>query len=335
MEIYLTHHGTKVSAKKGKLYIKLPTSEKRTFPINAVDSIIVFAKVSFSGNAIRKLLHLNIPTYFVTTTGKLLGTLQTFDIKNLPLRKKQYKFYFDEFNESKFYLAKYTVRAKIINSYRLMRRWLRARELKLNIEEIEDSYKTALYKLERTKMHDYEAIRGIEGFFAARYFSNMADLIPNTWKFYRRTKHPPTDPFNALLSFGYTLLFQRVYTFIVTKNLDPYFGFLHKIKYSNATLASDLMEEFRAPIIDSIALELVNKHKINPKFDFTKEQGKGYKMSRELIKKFITLLDKKLKRHYKTEHGELSYDDILIKKVNSFAKVIKGKAKNLYYFTIR
>ncbi len=336
MELYLTKHGTKVSAKNGKLYIKLPTGERKTYPINTIDALIIFSRASFSGYAIRKLMSLNIPVFFTTSTGKLLGTLQTYNIKNLPLREKQYNFYLSLFNETKFRLAKYTIKTKITNSYRMMRRWLRNKKLQENITEIEESYKNILYKLERIKIHDYDGLRGVEGYFASRYFSNIADLVPRTWNFYQRNKHPPKDPLNALLSFGYTLLFQRMYTYIIIKNLDPYFGFLHKIKYSNATLASDLMEEFRSPIIDSITLELINKHKVNPKLDFTKdEDSQGYKMSRELIKKYILLFNKKLASHYQTKEGELSYEDILRKKVNSFAKVLKNKQNNLYYFIIR
>jgi len=106
---------------------------------------------------------------------------------------------------------------------------------------------------------------GIEGSAARRYFSvfrhlisDQSDLPPLTG----RTRRPPTDPLNALLSFAYGLLRGMVHGAVETIGLDPHLGFLHGIRPGKPALALDLMEEFRSPLADRFVLSLVNRRQI-------------------------------------------------------------------------
>ena len=78
--------------------------------------------------------------------------------------------------------------------------------------------------------------------------------------FYKRKRRPATDPVNSLLSFGYTLLFNEISSFLDGVGFDPYIGFFHCLDYGRPSLAADLIEEFRAPIIDRLVLKLVNNN---------------------------------------------------------------------------
>ncbi len=100
--------------------------------------------------------------------------------------------------------------------------------------------------------------------------------------FEKRIRCPPTDPVNSLLSFGYTLLFYNVYSLLTEHNLNPYCGFFHSIRPGHPALASDLIEEFRAPVVDSLVIYLINSGTLEAK-DFThpKVPGSPYLLSNE------------------------------------------------------
>lgn len=109
-----------------------------------------------------------------------------------------------------------------------------------------------------------DGLRGLEGQGAALYFRGLdAAVLTEGFHFARRTRRPPLDPFNACLSFGYTLLLIRVETAILKAGLDPYMGALHSALRSAPALALDLMEPFR-PFVDRLVLRLVNRRQLDP-----------------------------------------------------------------------
>jgi CRISPR-associated protein Cas1 len=109
-----------------------------------------------------------------------------------------------------------------------------------------------------------EEVNGYEGAGAAQYFAALGQLVDPAFEFSHRTRQPPTDPVNSLLSLGYTLLFYNLYALIVARKLHPYVGHLHLLRDRHPALASDLIEEFRAPIVDSLVLYLVNSKIFTP-----------------------------------------------------------------------
>jgi len=101
-------------------------------------------------------------------------------------------------------------------------------------------------------------LMGLEGTAAAAYFGAFPHLLHNAFGFAGRVRRPPTDPVNALLSYGYTLLMHQVRSAIHTVGLDPYVGFLHAGRYGRPSLALDLMEEFRPVLVDSVVMRAIN-----------------------------------------------------------------------------
>ena len=102
-----------------------------------------------------------------------------------------------------------------------------------------------------------EALRGREGEGARRYFQAFGKLFESPFAFEKRSKRPPTDPTNSLLSLGYTLLHQNLYSLLELAGLHPHFGNLYTPRNDRPGLVSDLVEEFRAPIVDSLVVYLV------------------------------------------------------------------------------
>jgi CRISPR-associated protein Cas1 len=123
-----------------------------------------------------------------------------------------------------------------------------------------------------------DELLGFEGIGTREYFKVFGKLIkPKAFgfDFEKRTKRPPRDPVNALLSFGYSLLVGDMVSCLSTVGLDPYIGFYHSMKYGRPALALDLMEEFRPVIVDSLALSMLNKGMIVDK-DFKEKFGGVY-----------------------------------------------------------
>jgi len=104
-----------------------------------------------------------------------------------------------------------------------------------------------------------EGLMGIEGTSARGFFEAYSKLIKKEFEFKQRAYHPPPDPVNAMLSFGYMLLFNELSGLLEACGFDIYIGFLHSITYGRASLANDLMEELRSPVINRLVLYLINK----------------------------------------------------------------------------
>jgi CRISPR-associated endonuclease Cas1 len=102
----------------------------------------------------------------------------------------------------------------------------------------------------------------------------MQRLLNITEQYWTRTYHPPLDPVNAMLSFGYTLLFNNVFSLVLAEGLNPHLGNLHGAERAKAYLAFDLMEEFRSPIVDTVVMKLINQKVMKPS-DFTGNRRKA------------------------------------------------------------
>ncbi len=147
---------------------------------------------------------------------------------------------------------------------------------------------------------DMDALRGYEGKAATTYFQALGSLFTGAFKFEKRTKRPPTDPINSMLSLGYTLLNQNVSSFIQVLGLHPYFGNLHVKRDNHPALVSDLMEEWRAQLVDSLIAYLVNSEVFTfDDFTLPDEQG-GVYFQPQALKKFLKHWEEKL-------HSELTH----------------------------
>ena len=142
---------------------------------------------------------------------------------------------------------------------------------------------------------DLDTLRGYEGIAAARYFPAFGKLITNSaFSFSQRFRQPPIDEVNSLLSFGYTLLFNNVLSFIIAEGLSPYMGNFHYGEKQKPYLAFDLMEEFRSPIVDSLVLNVINHSLFKPNdFDVVASTG-GVYLGQSARKVFLKQFEKRM-----------------------------------------
>ncbi|MDD1695241.1 MAG: CRISPR-associated endonuclease Cas1 [Methanoregula sp.] len=137
---------------------------------------------------------------------------------------------------------------------------------------------------------------GIEGMATRLYYRALADIIPKPFGFHGRTRHPPRDPVNSLMSYGYGILYGVIRTALVKVKLSPFYGVLHADYRKQEPLVYDFIEEFRQPIVDRTVLTLINRHQIDPsQFSITPE---GCRINPDLKKKYAEAVLRRLDAKY-------------------------------------
>ncbi|MEW6418387.1 MAG: group II intron reverse transcriptase/maturase [Nitrospirota bacterium] len=322
--LYLLEQGTTLKKENERFIILKDKEVIKEIPAIKVDQILIFGNIQVSTQAMKFCLEENIPIILLSSRGKYFGTVESFKRTNVELHKKQ----FEKADDKKFTLeiGKATVRAKINNSKVLIQRYARKRP-RIAIDAEIKSMNILLEKLSSVSIND--ELIGIEGAASARYFSAFRTLIGNQWGFKRRQKQPPPDPVNSLLSYGYTLMFYNIYAIIRIHGLHPYVGFLHGIRQGHPSLVSDLMEEFRAPVVDAVVLNLILRGSLK-KDDFLipEDEGSLCLLKDEARKVFVKAFEGKM--NSSISHGgtgyQVDYRRCIDLQVQALRRVIEGKS---------
>jgi len=216
-------------------------------------------------------------------------------------------------------VAKAIASAKIRNTCTLLRRHLPRGEVLKELRWLLNKVNNAM---------TLDEVRGYEGAAAAKYFPLFASLLKDPMGFKSRKRQPPPDPVNSMLSFGYTLLFYNVFALIRSHGLHPYIGFFHGTRPGHPALASDLVEEFRAPIVESLVLYLVNSRILASKdFLLPKEEGLPCLLSDTARKIFIHHFEQKMNSPITHPHTnfKVDYRRCINLQVVEMARFIKGE----------
>ena len=200
----------------------------------------------------------------------------------------------------------------------------------------------SLNRMEEGKRQAHSAqgidqLLGIEGWTSKIYFGLYRRAFDPDWDFTKRTRRPPKDPVNAMLSLGYTLMGYAVISALEIVGLDPYLGFFHTEKYGRPALALDLVEEFRTPIVDSLVLSLANHHILEPD-DFERdEQGNRTWLGESGFRKYVRQFSRKMESEIKTRDLEraISYQKHLEVQARKLARYIQGQEETYQPFEIR
>ena len=183
---------------------------------------------------------------------------------------------------------------------------------------------------------DLAVLRGLEGVGSKAYFAVLRAGL--RWEgeqtFVKRNRRPPRDPVNALLSFGYQLLTQSIFTAVELVGLDPYAGFFHSETYGRPALVLDLVEEFRSLVVDSVVLRLINK-KMLKEGNFEIGENGGVYLDRRGLKIFFTQFSQRLQTNiYHPWAGRsLSYQKCMEIQARMLRKVVEGEREA--YLTMR
>ena len=264
--LFVTTQGSYLSQKGDTVLVRLENEEKLRVPIHTLGGIVCFGQVSCSPFLMGLCGEKNVTLSFLTENGRFLARVHGPVRGNVLLRREQYRQADDLHSSAK--VAKSIVTAKIANCRNVLLRATRDRpdnENNSQLTRASSLLRNLLDELDREL--SLELIRGKEGEAAKIYFDVFDHLITaNKDNFYLkdRNRRPPLDNTNALLSFLYTILVHDIESALETVGLDPAVGFLHRDRPGRASLALDLMEEFRSYFADRLALSLINRQQIKP-----------------------------------------------------------------------
>lgn len=252
--IHIREQRTVIRKRGGRIVLEKDKEMLRELPLIKVDSVAVYGNVQVTTQALSELLERGIPLTLYTINGRLKGRLVPETSRNVELRLKQYEWSVSE--ERSLAIAREIVAAKLWNSAEVVEDWLKhqwTRECRDAEARLREGAAQAL------QAENLDTLRGVEGAGAAAYFAALASANRSGLPFPGRVQHPATDPINALLSLGYTLLMAELRALAEGAGLEPHLGFLHRADYGRPSLALDLMEPFRAPVVDRLTLRLVNQ----------------------------------------------------------------------------
>lgn len=263
--IYVTIPETYLSLDGENVVILKEKQEIGRIPLHNIERIMTFGYMGVSPALMGKCVERRIELVFMTPYGKFLARVEGSINGNVLLRREQFRIADDK--DKSLEIARNMIIGKIYNSRQVLLRVLRDHELRVNQEVFRkkaDFLQEALQKCKDVK--DIDSLRGIEGECASIYFSLFDDMILQQKKefyFSVRSKRPPLDNVNALLSFSYSLCTSMCASALEAVGLDPYVGFMHTDRPGRWSLALDLVEEFRAWFCDRFVLMLINKKVVN------------------------------------------------------------------------
>lgn len=250
--------------------------------------LVVFGRIQVSTQVIQELCQRGIPISYLSTGGWFYGLTAGMTHKNVELRRRQYAVAADP--ARCLSLARRFVQVKIANCRTILRRnHTAAPELVLRDLKTDQQHAGEAELL--------EALLGIEGTAARRYFSEFGGMLKGEegatrFDFEGRNRRPPRDPVNAMLSLAYALLAREWTVTLQAIGLDPYLGFYHQPRYGRPALALDLMEEFRPLIADSVVLTAINNGEVRGT-DFIERMG-AVTMTPEGRRRFIATYERRM-----------------------------------------
>lgn len=320
--VYLTEQGSKLSKIDERLIVSRGNETLEEIPLIKVDQVIVMGKgVRVTTPAVFALARRGIELVYLTQRGGYVTRTRGRESKFARLRFRQALMVNDP--AATLPLAREIVRGKLLNQAALIQK--RAGQSGRRAVE---GIKKMIARLDRTK--DLEVLRGLEGQGAAVYFNAFRRLLRQDLSFRKRAYYPPTDPVNAALSFGYTLLLNQLVGAVQVVGLDPYLGFFHVIDYGRPSLALDLEEEFRPLIVDRLVLDLINGQKLEARH-FTRPPGrkKAVYLSDEGRPIFIAAYESLVNSAvvYPPTGKQNTYRRCFELQARQMARIVLGKAK--------
>ena len=270
-ESYLSLDGENVVVKQGE-------EETARFPLHVLEGILSFTYAGASPALIGACASRGIDLCFFSPNGKFLARIVGEERGNVLLRREQLRI--ADSDERSCFFAKNFILGKVYNGRWILERATRDHPQRVPVERLKAiSASMAEALVDIAQCNDGDTLRGLEGKCAQQYYSGFGSLIlqqQDAFAFKGRSRRPPLHPINAVLSFAYTLLARECAAALSAVGLDPYVGFLHRLRPGRRGLALDLMEELRPVYADRFVLSCINQKIITEKQVVRQESGAVY-----------------------------------------------------------
>lgn len=324
--LFVNENNAVIGVESNRCVVKYADGMRKMVPIETLESIAVLGNAQMTTQCVQECLRRGIPVAYFSKGGTYFGRLQSTGHVNTERQRRQCALYETQFALD---LARSIIYAKLKNQEVVLRRYEKSKEI-----SVKESLKMLHICKEKTERCQTTAeLIGYEGQGAKAYFDGLSVLIDQNFQFHGRNRQPPKDEFNSMISLGYSVLMNELYAKIEAKGLNPYFGFIHKDKEKHPTLASDMMEEWRAVIVDATVMSMINGHEIHKDDFITDVEEPGCYLTRNGIKVYLSKLERKLQ----TEVRYLNYADYAVSfrrgialQINTLARAIEEGDASLY-----
>ncbi|MCX7598514.1 MAG: CRISPR-associated endonuclease Cas1 [Armatimonadetes bacterium] len=320
--LYVVEHGATIARRGEQIVVQKEGEVLLETETSALSCIVLLETVQVTSQALTALLRAGVSFAFISPDGDLRGKLVPPVSRNAALRLAQ--FTRDRDPAFCLTLSKAIVAAKIENQRQVLLRHA------LDNPGPQDVLLAAASALDTAARKaaaapDLPHLLGAEGEAAAAYWAAFPHLLAaDGISFPGRRKRPPPDPVNAALSFGYTLLTDNLLSALDARGFDPWVGFLHSETYGHPCLALDLVEVFRAPVVDRFTVRLFNLRILTPDDFHPSEQG-GVRMTPDALRSFF--------RHWEQTILKLGLRNIIKDQVDHLARVYLGQDESFKPWT--
>ncbi len=322
--LYITDQGATLTRKGSRLLVRKKGQQIGLYRLKKIERIVLWGAIRMTPALRKLLLERGIDVLFFTSHGRFLGRMTGRTSGAIEDRFKQ--FLLHSRDDWKLGLARAWVYAKLSNTRHLLRNLLRRRpsqEGRIVVRKLRQLMKQC------HTASSIEAVRGYEGEGASLYFQVVGQLISEKdFRFSGRTRRPPRDRTNALLSLGYMLLLSRFVSRIEMFGLDVYLGALHALQNNRPSLALDMMEPFRPALVDAFVFEVIHRHRIQ-KEDFVvgRSPEQGPRLTDDGLKKFLRLWETRLNQpiHDIAEGQEVTWDSALTFQIRRYIRALRSE----------
>ncbi|MEM5803568.1 MAG: type I-B CRISPR-associated endonuclease Cas1b, partial [Candidatus Aenigmatarchaeota archaeon] len=311
---FINNHGSLKRSKNNIYFSRSDQNIKITIPVEKIDTIISYSRLSLSSGAISLLSRKKISLHFFNKYGFYRASFYPLKKYEGEILIKQVLNFLDQ--KKRLYLAKKFVEGSTKNIISNMKFYHKKGR---NLEGIIEKSK---YFLDLVEFQDtIEKLMSIEGNIRNLYYNSFNKILPEDFKFEKRTKNPPQDMINSMISFGNSILYSTITNEIYKTSLNPSISFLHEPK-NNISLSLDISEIFKPIIIDRLIFKLINKDMLNKEcFIFSKGVFLN-KRGRELfIEEYIKRLEKKIK----IKNERVSFKKLIRREIYKLLNHIKGQ----------
>ncbi|MGI6110605.1 MAG: CRISPR-associated endonuclease Cas1 [Eubacteriaceae bacterium] len=326
--IYVYEPGTHLNYDTGQIIITPPNKQNaRSIPVEQIEGFMLFGRIEITGTVLTTCLERGIPVTWLSHRGKYFGRLASTAHVNIDRQRLQ-------FEREQDYDFRKGIAAKLISSKITGQRLVLQRlSRKSDDKSITDTIQLLSCYSDKARAADsVEQMMGYEGTAAKLYFSAVSGMVPEPFSFSGRSRRPPRDPFNSLLSFAYTLIFYEMFSQLENYGLNPYAGFVHTGRADNPALASDMVEEWRSIFADALVLSLINRNMIKSDQFQTAQNGGVYadKTGSEiLIRAYQKKMDSKVKSFSGSDES-ISYRQAFRVQVRSLIKALDSNNPDLF-----
>ncbi|MFO0651472.1 MAG: CRISPR-associated endonuclease Cas1 [Polyangiales bacterium] len=278
-------------------------TEVAASPRRELSHVAAHGPVTFTGAALAGLLDEGIDVTPHASSGRLRGVISSAQSKNVYLLLAQVDAWQRPAKRAE--LARALLAGKIAGQRQLAQRQALDRG-SLRCEEA--ARRLAVFERQVWEQPDVDAARGIEGAASAAYFDVFGEMLSEGWRFPGRVRRPATDPVNAMLSFGYAIAGGEVARALLHRGFDARIGLIHGLRYGRESLVLDIVEEFRAPMVDRFTLRLLNRGQFKVE-DFETQLRRFRAPGQEARRRYLELWEEMLSERARALRNETAIAD--------------------------